>query len=869
MIRVNKNKREVVFRQQIIAPRPGSSNENPYADLKLKMDSFTMAPHKEYQAKKFKKFWLGEQYRDLWATEVTVPVIDLEKTHGGLTPIKKGGGMASNSLRLQNPDGKQYILRSVNKELTKVLPPDMRNIKAANIFQDQASANQPFAPITIPTLSKAMGVYYTQPKLVYLAHQPALGAYNDLFPEELYYLEERPTGDLSDMDNFGNSDNIMGYIDVLSKLRSGHDHYVDQKWALKSRLLDLLIHDWDRHDDQWRWASFKEDKKTMYRPIPRDRDQTYYGMKGVIPSLVAVFMVRKFKSFKHDLKDVAGHSTNGRNFDRYFLNELTKEDWLEMAAYAKNQITDDVIEAAIAQWDPKVQNRVGAETVSKLKSRRDVLDEIALELYYFISKEVNVVGTDKKEKFEVERKKNGDTKVQVFALSKKGKKKEKLYERLFKKGETKEIRLYGLHGKDEFEIKGKARKGIKVRIIGGEGNDLIKDESKVGGLLNKTVVYDTKDGIAIDKSGETSVRTKNNLEVNEYNREGFLYNTALPSINFGFTPTDGFWIGAGFTATRHGFRKLPYASKQTFSFSLAPSSRRVFKLNFVGDYINAFRALDFYLGVSMQNPSYVNQYGSGNNTPKIENNNNYHWLKLNNYQVQTLAKKSFNYNKSNIRFGPTFEAYKAFRQLNRIGNEVSYLSPNDDNWKLYPGATLALETNSDNFGYFPKDGIRFSLINQYRFEANDKDHHFVSDGNVTAYISFGNRFETTYAIRLGGGAIWGDYTPYLQPTIGNNNYLRGFDNNRFSGQQFAYSNMDVRTKLFHSNNSFLPFDLGILLGYDIGRVWYENDQTTGDKWHQSITAGIWLTPLNLFVLNPHFSYSKEEKQINVRMGFNF
>lgn len=35
-------------------------------------------------------------------------------------------------------------------------------------------------------------------------------------------------------------------------------HRVDERWALKSRLFDQFIHDGDRHDDQWRWASIPQ-----------------------------------------------------------------------------------------------------------------------------------------------------------------------------------------------------------------------------------------------------------------------------------------------------------------------------------------------------------------------------------------------------------------------------------------------------------------------------------------------------------------------------------------------------------------------------------------------------------------------------------
>jgi hypothetical protein len=40
----------------------------------------------------------------------------------------------------------------------------------------------------------------------------------------------------------------------------------------------MLIGDWDRHYDQWRWAEYKKKGQVIYRPIPRDRDQAFQNL---------------------------------------------------------------------------------------------------------------------------------------------------------------------------------------------------------------------------------------------------------------------------------------------------------------------------------------------------------------------------------------------------------------------------------------------------------------------------------------------------------------------------------------------------------------------------------------------------------------
>ena len=62
-----------------------------------------------------KKFWMGANYRREWLTPIKVPVINLATESGGLTPVKRGGGKQTRSLRLKDANGKEYNFRSIQK----------------------------------------------------------------------------------------------------------------------------------------------------------------------------------------------------------------------------------------------------------------------------------------------------------------------------------------------------------------------------------------------------------------------------------------------------------------------------------------------------------------------------------------------------------------------------------------------------------------------------------------------------------------------------------------------------------------------------------------------------------------------------------
>ncbi|HUM66084.1 MAG TPA: hypothetical protein PLV32_09570 [Chitinophagaceae bacterium] len=70
-------------------------------------DSVDVRIHPSYDdVGKFHRFMFGENYRKEWAATIKLPVLRVSRLEGGLTPLKRGGGMQSKSLRLAAKDGK-------------------------------------------------------------------------------------------------------------------------------------------------------------------------------------------------------------------------------------------------------------------------------------------------------------------------------------------------------------------------------------------------------------------------------------------------------------------------------------------------------------------------------------------------------------------------------------------------------------------------------------------------------------------------------------------------------------------------------------------------------------------------------------------
>jgi len=851
----------VEFRKQLRAPRAGTVEKEiiyPPITEKTKI----IAANEKFAAGPFKKFFLGSQYRDIWATPVEAENIDLESKYGGLTPIKKGGGMASNSLRMEKEDGHQYILRSIKKDYTKLVPEGFKNLKLLDILADQNSASHPYNALIIPRLSEAANVYYTNPKLVFLQHQRGLKNYNSFFAEELYLLEERPDGDWSNAIQFGNAPEIIGYTDLLETLRDKKNQFIDQEWVLKSRMFDILIHDWDRHDDQWRWAKFDEDGKNVYRPIPRDRDQAFYKFEGVVPWYIAAFVVKKFKTIKGDLKDVKNHSFNARHFDRYFLHELEWSQWEEVILELQTQIKDQDIDQAIDLFPPEIMHiKDVPELADLLKSRRNNLMKIGKKLYNFLSKEVDIPGTDNEDDFFIHKNQDGSVKVKHTLVSDDHGTLTK-YERTFYPNETKEIRLYGLRDKDHFTIVGFDNKDIKIRIIGGEDDDTVINDTQSG----KIIVYDDLAGIEV--FGKVSDKTNQDLNINKYERDGFNYNTNFPILYFGNTVDDGWWLGGSINWVKNGWRKTPYKSKQKFSVSAAPGSQNAFQFGYNGHFPALIGSLDFAPATSLNYPEYENFFGLGNNSiHELSQPREFNWVRMENIDINPRLRYNIG-SRGSLDFGPLFSLKKIVNTEDRISEDMILgFSEDELQSRSYWGGDVLLAIGKVDNNVYPSNGLRVSASASYFIEPNQDES--VSEFNVSAqfYLRLANRPKLVFATQIGYGKSIGDLQFYQYQALGNNRGLRGFRNERFRGQGAFFQNLDLRVKLIEWENIYIPMDIGILFGYDYGRVRLDNENF--ETWHRSQTIGIWFELLGAIVLQPYFSLTPEENTFTLRLGFNF
>ncbi|MFD2245058.1 hypothetical protein [Pontibacter ruber] len=486
-------------------------------------DSVWVIAGRHYDRSAFFRLFWGNHNRAIWTTPVQVPVFDLNKTKGGLKVLSLGGGFQTTSFELQDSTGRRYAFRSIDKDPVEVLPKFWHHTFVAGIVRDQTSASNPYGALVVPVLAQAVGVPHSNPAIYYVSYNDTtFGEYASRVQGRLFLLEDKFKVPADLNQQFGDAHAFLNSDDAL-RLRFSSNHYhFDQKAFARARLLDLLIGDWDRHKGQWDWAVSNQGQDTLFKPIPKDRDQVFLKMDdGIVPSIAtSKLMARKLHSFDNRFKDVKAYMINAEFIDERLLNELSRDDWQRIARQMQAALTDQVIERAVRQFPRAVYNLIGKDVTQALKNRRDELPEAAKKMYKILAQEVTIAGSDLVEQFLVKRLLEGQVEVTITRPASGAAPEKTLYHRVFNPKETERIILHGLADDDVFTIEGETKESIKIDVYGGLGEDEITDRSSVQGFGKMTRIYDTERGNELDFGTEARDHTTRDVRVHAFDREG-------------------------------------------------------------------------------------------------------------------------------------------------------------------------------------------------------------------------------------------------------------------------------------------------------------------------------------------------------------
>jgi hypothetical protein len=875
----------LLFQKEILPPRKQYDVTKlsfiPYSERTKSAAIYT--PDSIRETLYFKTIW-GAKYKDVYATPVTANIGRLDSIFGGVRVIGESRSENYKSLRLRDDQGNEYRMRALKKNAldyqTKLEAP--ANAKEVNPTQNNEiieevsipetfgsnfyTASHPYAIMAVPDLAEAIDIFYTTPRLFYVPKQKRLGNYNEDFGDALYYISIEPNQESEGLSTFEYPDDVETTDDILIKLRRRGDITVDEANYIKSRLFDMLIGDWDRESDHWRWAEyFNRDSLNVYAPIPKNRDDAFSNFEGnILDVATSIFGSNNQRHlYTEDIRDIEFFNKEGIILDRALIKEAGRGQWLYLAREIQRRLNDVVIDSAFTKVPETVRDESLQEIITTLKQRRENLVDIADRYYTYLAKQQTIEGSNFNDYFEITRLPDGQTNVKVYPNFK-AKLSTPLIDRTFRAIDTDEIWIFGLDGQDTFEIKGEGTHPIYVRIVGGQGKDTFK---LINGRNAKVYDHESRENIVeIHNSG--SLRFTDVYDLNTYDYRKQINRVNGYAASLGYNPDDGVIPGFQYTYRVNSYQRNPFSQRHVArgSYYFDTSS---FDVEYSGEFANIKNDLNLSFGAYFTSPNYTeNYFGYGNETKNPEETLGFDFNRV---EIQTVSANAGLLRNSN--FGSFYKVQVKFDAVT-VGTPLRSM--------INPAASV-VENETDYFGTVegiynyrsfdnarnPSRGMMFDLNLGLTDNLKDTDRIFgflntrlgfynsliknrklVLKTNVRGQFNFENKFEFYQGVKLGADTG-----------------LRGFRNERFTGKSSLVGSADLRFSFDEFKIELIPVQLGLYVGGDVGKVWVPT--FASNKWHSDVGGGLWVNGSG--DLQGTFSafHSSEGTRYSFGFGFSF
>jgi hypothetical protein len=798
-------------------------------------DSATVVAGPHYRASGLRASLLGRDYRDLWTTPIRVPVLDLRRYEGGLTPVERGSGLQTRSLRFRAADGREFNFRSVDKDQTGGLHPDFQNTLVDRLSQDQVSSKHPAAALITTVLLEAAGILHPDPRLFVMPDDPRLGEFREEFAGMLGSLEIHPNEEEGDRPGFAGASRVADAETLLEHLEESPEHRVLARDFLRARLVDLMVGDWDRHLGQWRWARFERDGGYRWAPVPEDRDNALSSYDGLLLGL-ARSASPNLNPFEARYPPLFGLVENAQALDRELLSELPREAFEEAAERLRSVLTDEVIRAAVANAPAEYTALRGGELTAKLMARRDALPGAAAAFYEMLAREVDVRATDEAELAVAERHADGSLTLRLYPEA--DAQRAAYFERRFLPTETREVRVYLRGGDDRGVVRG-AGDGVLVRLIGGGGDDVLADSAAPGS--GRTVLYDDRGDNRFETGANASVDTREftppeaaeggfNENAPAFRDWGSIRRLFRPSIEWRYNI--GPVIGIGPEVIHHGFRRVPYARRISLRGLYAPLHTR-FGVELEGD----FRGTNSPSWVTVRGHAtqleVTRFHGFGNDTPDDGPSDRYKVWETE-YQASMAYHRRVG-ERGQVYLGPRVRYTRP--ELEEDGPAETQRPFGSESFGQ-AGGFAGVEIDTRDLVTYPRSGVHARVEADAYPGIWDAPGAFGGVGGTAAtYLPLPLPLETTLALRAGGEVAWGDFPFQDAAFLGGSASVRGSPRQRYAGDAAAFAGAELRAFLtrFHFISRG---DLGVIALADAGRVWADGD-SAGDL-HTGFGGGLWV-----------------------------
>lgn len=789
----------------------------------------TVAAGTRYQSGAFRRFFLGGNYRDLWATPITVPVLDLRRFAGGLTPTRIGGSKQTKSLAFEASNGDRFVFRLVDKDGLN-LPAGYENTIVEWVARGQVSALHPAGAVVSDVLLTAAHVLHPTPMLVVMPDDSLLGKFREDFAGRLGMIEPYPSVPDSAA-GFGGALEIIDSDSLATLLDADPREQVDARAYLTARLVDMFVNDWDRHPGNWKWA--RMEPEGIWQPIARDRDRvmtTYGGLPG---TAAAGEVMPQMIQFQETYPRMGGLTWNSIDLDRRLLGGLEASAFASAAVDLAARFTDAVIDSALRAM-PREYHATLPEAAAKLKSHRDRLPEQARLFYKLLAEVVDIHATDAADTATVTFVDQHHVDVEIRSGNSMP-----YFRRRFDDDTTSQVRLYLHGGDDRVEVRGDAKATLPIRVIGGNGtNELINasNASKSDGIqfYDQGTVSDISYGKepTFDRRPWVREETGPALEPGRDWGSGF-----SPAMKLDSNGDElGLIAALGVSRRSYAFGTYPYSRRTRLvgEYSLGAGKFRV-----LGDFDKRWEETPLHVTVRAHwsQMEIINFYGFGNDTREVHPEAYYdaphrQWMV---YPALAYVVGP----RSDITIGPVFK-YSSTDTV--AGHFVS-------------------DTRPYGIGDFGQAGLRLGIYKDSRIRARDAYRGLLLDISATVYpavLDVTSRFEVyslataayfTFpvikrpflSLKAGASQVNGNFPFHEAAFVGGEPSERKLPHERYAGDAAIYGSAELRVPVV-GFAFILPIDIGAYVYGNTGRVYV--DRLSPEGWHSSRGAGVWIGILN-------------------------
>jgi hypothetical protein len=790
------------------------------------------------------RFFLGSGNRDLWTAPITAEVLDLDEWSGGLVAEKRGGGKQTKSLKLEGEDGREWRFRSIDKDPTKTLPEALRDSFAEKIVQDEISAAHPVAVLVVDALAEAAGVLHVEHRLVVLPDDERLGEFRKDFAGMLGTLEEDPSVKPPVTPGFSGFTQLVDTEELEQTLDGDPGEHVDSLAFLRARLLDMLVGDADRHQDQWDWA--RSAQTGLWVPVPKDRDLAFVRFDGVVMSAVRRKYAHLVKFGETYPSPVALH-VQSQGIDRRHLGGLDWEQWRGIADDLRSRLADGVIDEAVARLPAPHHRLDGPRLAATLKARRDGLEAMARRFYELLAREAEVHGTDQADSVRVLR--DGDGSVEVALGTS--------FRRRYRPGETAEVRVFLKGGDDHVVSEGRGETEITVRLVGGDGDDVF-DDSAAGHAR----VYDSSGTNRVREGPDTKLSERpyvhpvdaRGYPERDWGRSSIVVPWVRASEDYGLA------IGAEYQLTRYGFRKHPFAARHSvragYSTKLETGGLEYEHLSLRTDGRRRF-----HVAAKVTAMDVIHYYGLGNETSD-EAPQDFYDVKLT--QLAIAPSYRLEIDPVDVSVGPVVKFADARSSPTLLELERPYGSERFGQVGARLGVVWdrrRLDSGRSRGGLLALEGSVYPGV----WSAEETFGKLRAEG--VTHLPADLPLEPVLALRLGGERLFGRYPFHEAASLGGSDSFRGLLRQRYIGDASAWANAELRLLLLRRDRSLVP-RLGAFGLFDVGRVFLEGESS--DVWHTGVGGGVFLSLLDpQNVVSVALASSEGRLRFHLQGGFTF